>query len=95
MNFWYFRQTLFFLQKDMILRGRKHTALFQTYNWENEVFQRTPTHPKRVKKGVSTMDVHLCSCAIVNRKGEGMEKFVLHLGNHCISSTFLLHDSRF
>ena len=41
------------------------------------------------------MDVHLCSCAIVDGKGEEMEKFVLHLGNHCISSIFPLHGSRF
>ena len=49
------------------------------------------------------MYVHLCSCAIVDGKGEELEKLVLHFGNHCtmcsfafcISSIFPLHDSRF
>lgn len=54
-----------------------------------------PLGENRVKTRGSAMDVHLCSCAIVDGKGEEMEKFVLHLGNHCISSIFPLHGSRF
>ena len=33
--------TNFFLQNNVVLRGKKHTALFQNYNWEKSSF---PTH---------------------------------------------------
>ena len=38
MNFVYFRQPLFFLQNEIIYRGKKHAGLFQTYNWEKSSF---------------------------------------------------------
>ena len=37
-----YKKIVFFLQNDIILRGKKHTALFQTYNLE-KFFQRTRT----------------------------------------------------
>ena len=38
MKFWYFRRTLFFRQKEVILQGKQSTALFQTYDWEKSSF---------------------------------------------------------
>ena len=34
----------FFLQNEIILRGKNHTALFQTYHWEKSSFFNAPVH---------------------------------------------------
>ena len=38
-----FPRTLFFRQNEIILQGKQRTALFQTYDWESQVFQPPDT----------------------------------------------------
>ena len=44
MNFGISDKLYFFLQNERILRGKKHTALFQTYNWEKSSFFSTHSY---------------------------------------------------
>ena len=46
MKFWYFQQTVFFLQRnDVTLLGKKCTALFQIRDWGGQCAAVAPTSP--------------------------------------------------
>ena len=44
MKFGYFRRNSFFGQNEIILRGKKHIALLQTFNWEKSSFFNALVH---------------------------------------------------